>query len=133
MQDEFPTAGEGAHTPRGRPIALSLRDLFVMVLCKARQGTPYYALAHQFGIHNGPAHRLCIQFRNLFNATAGKRLFHLQDADIVRAHLPDDWPARFRDTLLIGDAIQRPSRKAAYSSSSELRGARTSTEMSSSG
>lgn len=83
-----------------------------MVLCKARQGTPYYALAHQFGISNGPAHSHCIRLRDLFNETVGKRLFYLQDADTVRDHLPSDWPARFRDTLLIGDGHPKTVKKS---------------------
>lgn len=112
MEEEFPTAGEGAHTPRGRPIAMALNDLFVMALTKARQGTPYYALAHQFNVSNGAAERLVNRFRDLVNAGVGRRLFYLQHAEIVRANLPPDWPQRFKDTLLIGDGHPKEIRKS---------------------
>jgi len=112
MEGEFPTAGEGAHTPRGRRIAMTLADLFVMALTKARQGTPYYALAHQFNVSNGASCRLVNRFRDLVNENVGKRLFHLQHADTVRANLPADWPKRFQHTLLIGDGHPKEIKKS---------------------
>jgi hypothetical protein len=91
---------------------MSLANLFVMALTRARQGTPYYALAHQFNVSNGASCRLVNRFRDLVNSDVGRRLFYLQHADTVRNNLPADWPQRFQDTLLIGDGHPKEIKKS---------------------
>jgi hypothetical protein len=79
---------------------------------KARVGAPYVPLAYQFSLKETPTRRNILRARNVFNATVGRRLFHLHRAKDVRAHLPDDWPDRFKDTLLIGDGYPKSIMKS---------------------
>lgn len=92
----------------GRPVSVNLDNLFVMLLTRARLGTPLYAMTYQVQSSYGATQRNILRARDCFGSTVGRRLFHLQAAAIVRANLPDDWPVRFSDTLLIGDG--RPER-----------------------
>lgn len=111
MREEFPTAAGNEKSPRGRPLAITLDDLLHLFLTKTRLGTPYYALAKQFGVSNGSCQDLIIRVRDVFNKTVGRRLFYVQHASEVRENLPDDWPARFEDTLLIGDGYPKSINK----------------------
>ena len=112
LQKEFRTATDLKGTPGGRPIAMELDDLLMMFLTKARLGTPYYPLALQYRVSNSAAQRNVIRVRNVINASVGKRLFHLQTASEVKEHLPEDWPARFENTLLIGDGYPKPIKRS---------------------
>lgn len=103
---------ENEVTPRGRPIAVALDDLLMMFLTRARLGTPYYPLALQFQVSNGAAQRNINRVRDVINGSVGKRLFHLQHASAVKKHLPEDWPERFENTLLIGDGYPKSIRRS---------------------
>lgn len=91
---------------------MALDDLILMFLTRARLGTPYYPLALQFKVSNGAAQRNVNRVRDVINASLGKRLFHLQHASVVKQHLPEDWPARFDNTLLIGDGYPKSIRRS---------------------
>lgn len=112
MSKSFQTAPENDVRSPGRPVAVRMDDLLVLFLTKARVGTPYVPLAYQFSLTETPTRRNILRARNVFNATVGKRLFHLHHAKCVRAHLPDDWPDRFKDTLLIGDGYPKSIMKS---------------------
>lgn len=91
---------------------MAMDDLLVLFLTKVRLGTPYYALSKQFGVDDCSAQREILRALRTFNDTIGKRLFHLQHANTVRANLPHDWPERFKDTLLIGDGYPKAIQKS---------------------
>ena len=91
---------------------MELDDLVMMFLTKARLGMPYYPLALQYRVSNSAAQRNVIRVRNVINASVGKRLFHLQPASEVKEHLPEDWPPRFAQTLLIGDGYPKSIRRS---------------------
>lgn len=91
---------------------MAMDDLLVLFLTKVRLGTPYYALSKQFGVDTRSAQREILRALRTFNDSIGKRLFHLQHADTVRANLPQDWPERFKDTLLIGDGYPKAIKKS---------------------
>ena len=83
-----------------------------MLLTRARLGTPLYAMTYQFGTSFGDTQRNIKRARDCFADSIGKRLFHLQHADTVRANLPPEWPDKFKDTLLIGDGRSQRIRKS---------------------
>lgn len=112
LTEAFPTAPENEAKSPGRPPAIAMEDLQVLFLTKVRLGTPYYALSKQFGVDDSSAQRDVLCALRTFNDTVGKRLFHLQHADTVRANLPHDWPERFKDTLLIGDGYPKAIKKS---------------------
>jgi hypothetical protein len=112
LTEAFPTAPENEAKSPGRPPAMAMEDLQVLFLTKVCLGTPYYALSKQFGVDDSSAQRNILCALRTFNDTVGKRLFHLQHADTVRANLPQDWPERFKDTLLIGDGYPKPIKKS---------------------
>jgi hypothetical protein len=112
LTEAFPTALENEAKSPGRPPAMAMEDLQVLFLTKVCLGTPYYALSKQFGVDDSSAQRNILCALRTFNDTVGKRLFHLQHADTVRANLPQDWPERFKDTLLIGDGYPKPIKKS---------------------
>lgn len=107
------TKAPGKDTPKkGRPYATTPKDLLCLFLHEARLGTPYYALSVQHDLSEGATRRDIILARNAFNKTVGRRLFYLQHADTVCAHLPEDWPQRFNRTLLIGDGYPKGIQKS---------------------
>jgi hypothetical protein len=103
----------GKDTPKkGRPFAIAPKDSLCLFLHKARIGTPYYPLSVEIDESEGATHWSVIIARNTFNKTVGRRLFHLQHARTVRQHLPEDWPQRFHNTLLIGDGYPKAIKKS---------------------
>lgn len=73
---------------------------------------PYYPLGVTFSDSQGSVERHVKGARDAFNESIGKRLFHLQPATVVRNNLPPNWPARFKDTLLIGDGHPKSCQKS---------------------
>ena len=104
--------GNGSHegAPKKGPIAP--KDVLCLFLHKARVGTPYYPLSVEIDESEGTTRRSVILARDTFNKTVGRRLFHLQHARVVRQHLPEDWPQRFCNTLLIGDGYPKTIQKS---------------------
>jgi hypothetical protein len=84
----------------------------VLVLAQARIGTPYYPLSVEIDESEGATQRSVIIARDTFNKTVGRRLFHLNMHVQFVQHLPEDWPQRFRNTLLIGDGYPKAIKKS---------------------
>jgi hypothetical protein len=112
LRNALRTAADNDTPRRGRPVAKNVDDLFVYLLMFARMGWPYYALAKVLSISNGALQRNIIKCRDAVSATVGRRLFHLQRCETVRANLPKDWPERFSNTLLIGDGHPKSIHKS---------------------